>query len=93
MALNGRDREHVLLFGRWLLRLMARNAGPTEARLSECVSEWQKGAPLPLLKMRFQINGMRWLPLMDTFRTFYLFPTSKTMRLIVRYRSLRSDVG
>lgn len=35
----------------------------------------------------------KWLPLMDTFRTFYLFPTSKTMRLIVRYRSLRSDVG
>jgi hypothetical protein len=89
MALNGRDREHVLLFGRWLLRLMARNAGPTEARLSE----WQKGAPLPLLKMRFQINGMRWLPLVDTFRTFYLIPSSKNMRLIERYRSLRGEAA
>jgi hypothetical protein len=35
----------------------------------------------------------KWLPLVDTFRTFYLFPSSKNMRLIERYRSLRSDVA
>jgi len=35
----------------------------------------------------------RWLPLTDTFRTFALFPSSRNLRLIVRFNAMCRDAA